>query len=308
MIELQRKLIGDSVRNKAFYEALKKAIKKGESTVLDIGSGTGFLSFLASKLGAKHVTLIEMNDLVDASQKMAKKNGIQNATFIQAHSTDLPTPKQKYDIIVSETLGNYALEENILETLQDAKRFLNKDGVMIPSALSQFACPVSSPRLYQEIDVWDTGFDIDLSTARDISLHNMYVKTIQKDDLLPQKDAIQEWDCIDLTTKNASVRKKQMEWTMMKPVTIYGIGLWWSATLIHDITISTSPLEKPTHWEQIFLPVLMPIDLQKDDVLSLSLVSDTRYAVKINLQWAVSQIRKGKIICEQKMDMRKGWC
>ncbi len=308
MIELQRKLIGDSVRNKAFRDALQKVIQKGASTVLDIGSGTGFLSFLAAKGGAKHVTLLEMNDLLEPSMRMAKKNNVHNCTFIQAHSTDLPTPKEKYDIIVSETLGNYALEENILETLSDAKRFLKKDGVMIPSAISQFACPVTSPRLYEEIDVWDTGYDIDLSIAREVSLHNMYVKTIQKDDLLEQKDAIQEWDTIDLTLKNASIRKKEVEWTLHHPVTIYGIAVWWKATLAQGVELSTSPLDAPTHWEQIFLPVLTPIDCKKDDVLSLSLTSDTRYSVKINLQWTVSHLRKGKVLDEQKMDMRKGWC
>jgi protein arginine N-methyltransferase 1 len=99
-----------------------------------------------------------------------------------------------------------------------------------------------------------------------------------------------------------------MEWNIHQSVTIYGMALWWSARLIDDVVLSTSPMEKPTHWEQIFLPVLIPINLKKDDVISLSLISDTRYEVKINLQWTVTHLRKGEIVSEQKMDMRKGWC
>ena len=53
MLELQRKLLGDRGRNAAFRKALKTAIAPGKSVVLDLGSGTGFLSFLAERLGAK---------------------------------------------------------------------------------------------------------------------------------------------------------------------------------------------------------------------------------------------------------------
>ena len=58
MIELQRKLMGDKVRNDAFHKALKKVIVPGRSVVADIGSGTGFLSFLAEDLDFRTLNLI----------------------------------------------------------------------------------------------------------------------------------------------------------------------------------------------------------------------------------------------------------
>ncbi len=53
MIEFHRLLLGDKARNDAFTKALTQVIKPGKSIVADIGSGTGYLSFIASKLGAK---------------------------------------------------------------------------------------------------------------------------------------------------------------------------------------------------------------------------------------------------------------
>ena len=41
MIEFQRKIMGDPVRNKALAEALKHVIVPGKSIVADIGSGRG---------------------------------------------------------------------------------------------------------------------------------------------------------------------------------------------------------------------------------------------------------------------------
>src|SRR3989338_510517 len=112
MIEFQRLLLGDAIRNGAFHRALKAAIVPGKTTVADIGSGTGYLSFLAEKLGAKECFLYEVSDLLDLSKALAKQNGIKRCHFFKTHSTEVKNPP-KVDLIVSETLGNYALEENI---------------------------------------------------------------------------------------------------------------------------------------------------------------------------------------------------
>ncbi len=58
MIEYQRVILGDTIRNTAFMEALEDAIEPCKTVVADIGSGTGFLAFLASKIGAKECYLL----------------------------------------------------------------------------------------------------------------------------------------------------------------------------------------------------------------------------------------------------------
>ncbi len=304
MLELQRKLLGDSVRNAAFHAALKKAIRPGKSVLLDVGSGTGFLSFLAEKLGAKECWLIESGDVGMLAEEIAHANGMTRCRFVHAHSADIPLPTS--DVVVSETLGNYALEEGIIDTLNGAKEYLKRGGTMIPCGLRQFVCPVTSPRMQRQIDVWDVGYGLDLGAARRISLQNMYVKTAKKTDLLQGGTAAQAWDEIDFTRPNDNVRDATIEWAMTKKTTVHGLLLWWEATLVPGVTLSTSPLAKPTHWEQIYLPLLSSVACAAGDVLRATLRSNTSPDVRIRLQWTVEHVRANKAIARQELDTQAG--
>jgi predicted RNA methylase len=51
-------MIGDSIRMRAYVQALRDAVKPG-SVVLDIGTGTGIFAMLASQFGAQRVYAIE---------------------------------------------------------------------------------------------------------------------------------------------------------------------------------------------------------------------------------------------------------
>jgi SAM-dependent methyltransferase len=304
MLELQRKLLGDRVRNAAFHKALKGAIAPKKSVVLDVGSGTGFLSFLAEKIGAKECWLVESGDVGMLAERLAAANGMKACRFVHAHSDDVPLPKG--DVIVSETLGNYALEEGIISTMNGARDYLKKGGLLIPSSVRQFACPVTSPRLQKEIDVWSVGYGIDMSAARRISLQNMYVKTLKKTDLMDAGKAARAWDDVDFTVENEDVREGTVEWKMKKKTVVHGIAVWWESMLAPGVKLSTSPLAKPTHWEQIYLPLLEAASCAPGDVLRITLASDTSPEVKIRLRWTTEVVRKGELRSAQESDTQEG--
>ena len=110
MIDYHRRILGDRIRNQAFAEALRRAIVPGASIVADIGSGTGYLAFLAARLGAKECHLYEQDPgLLALSKDIARKSEIKNCVFHAGYSTDVRRPPRA-DIVVSETLGNYALD------------------------------------------------------------------------------------------------------------------------------------------------------------------------------------------------------
>lgn len=309
-IELHRKLLGDHRRNEAFHAALKQLIQPGKTTVADIGAGTGFLSFLARRLGAAHCTLIEYSGTIELAQKLARQNRIDNLTFIRGHSAELRKPP-KVDLVVSETLGNYALEEFLLETLVDARRFLKAGGRIIPERLRQIAAPVFAPRLQRELDIWpEVGFDLDLSAARTVSLNNMYVKGVNPADL-GGRDCGKSWDDLDFRPQAPapdSRRTQTVRWTCaeLPAARIEGFALWWDCELLPGIDLSTSPFAPPTHWEQIYLPLLAPLDLAPDDVVELTLGSDTRPEVGVRLSWKTRQLRGGKAVQEQAQDTFRG--
>ena len=305
MLELHRLLLGDSVRNDAFVKALKKTIVPGKTVVADIGSGTGFLSFLAEKMGAKECHLYEQNpEMIALSKTLAKENGITRCHFYAGHSTEVKNPP-KADIVLSETLGNWAYEENIIETMNDARRFLKPGGTIIPQELHCFVAPVTSSRLYDELNVWDrVGHGLEFSAAKEKCMNNMYVKDIAPKDLLGTG---QEWDHLDFTKKNSSIREKTLEWKISSSTMFYGYACWWAAELITGIPLSTSPDEKPTHWKQIYLPLVDPLPVKAGRSVRLTLQSDSRYEVKINVAWGTEVLdRKGEILRSVRQDMRKG--
>lgn len=310
-IELHRKLLGDRARNKALHTALKRVISPGKSTVVDIGAGTGFISFLARQLGAKHCTLIEYSDTLLLARELARVNKIDGLSFVQAHSGEVEKPT-KADVVVSETLGNYALEEGLLETLVDARRFLAPGGTLMPCGLQQFIAPVLSSRLLREIDVWpQVGFDLNLGPARETALNNMYVKTLKPSDLGGSAKHVREWDRLSFGAgpddeQASSLRRATLEWGGLSAKTVYGFALWWRAELIPGVAISTSPFEAPTHWEQVYLPLLEPLRLQKSDTLELELLSDTRPEAGLQVAWHTTLHRKGKAVHSQQQDIGKG--
>lgn len=304
MIELQQKLLSDTLRNKAFFVALKKNIQKGKTVVADLGAGTGFLSFLASQLGAKKCFLYEYADIIHIAKKIAAQNGIKNCEFIQKHSAEVKNPPQ-VDLVISETLGNFALEENIIETMNDAARFLHPNAAIIPQKISQYAAPITSPRIFQELNIWDSiGYSLNMESAKIAALNNMYVYRLKRDDF--GKNSVHLFDHIDLYKKNSSVRKNAVQWTFQNAATIYGFGMWWKAELIPDISISTSPLEPPTHWDQIFLPLEKTLSIIKGDTLEFTIKTDTRLSVGIRVCWNIVQKRRGKKMAVISMDTEKG--
>lgn len=308
-IELHRKLLGDSARNQAFHQALKSVIRPEKTTVLDIGAGTGFLSFLAHQLGAAHCTLMEYADTLELAQTLARANGMDRLTFIQTVSLEWRR-KLSVDVVVSETLGNFALEEGFLETAVDARRFLKPGGALLPYALRQFAMPVIGDRLQREIDIWpEVGFGLDLNAARAVSLSNMYVKDVQPQDL-PSPSCAQCWDDLDLRPSRpppSSKRTHTLRWSATDlGARVAGFALWWEADLTATVKLSTSPFDPPTHWQQIYLPLLSALTLQAQDQVELTLTCDTRAEVGVRLIWQTTQLRAGQVIHQQKQDSFRG--
>jgi hypothetical protein len=212
----------------------------------------------------------------------------------------------KVDLVISETLGNYALEEGLLETLMDARRYLKPGGAILPSGLQQFVAPTCDPALQQDIDLWNgVGFGLNLDAARLISLNNLYVRRI-----LPTQLAAPGmcWDDLDFSPKAPVINSRRQQQVSFTPApqTIRGLALWWVCTLAPGIDISTAPDAIGTHWDQVYLPLLESVDIEAGDELQVTLTSDTRPTVGMRLQWRVAHRRAGKRVSEQSLDSFRG--
>ena len=312
-IEYHRTLIADRVRLEAFKAALTVLIRPGESVVCDIGTGTGILAFLASRLGARKVYAYEGAEIGAVAEKLRSHNRLRNVEMIAGRSTEVIDPPRA-DIVVSETLGNYALEEFLVETMNDARlRHLKPGGVLLPGAVEQHACPVTSSRLRDELCIWDQvgdglGIGLDLGPARVMSLNNAYVRGFAATDLLDRGKAGLRWDHLDFSQRNRLARRGTLAWTMRRAVTVHGLALWWTASLGPAVRLTTSPLAAPTHWEQLFLPTLEPISLAAGEQLIAEVSSRSSEVGGTDIAWSfAAKDAAGRQYQQQALSLAKGF-
>jgi len=308
-IEYHRTLVSDRVRNEAFYAALKAVIRPGETVVADIGAGTGLLGMMAARLGAKEVYLYETAEVAGLARDLLKLNKVRNCVLFPCHSTEMENPP-RVDVVVSETLGNYPLEEDIVATLKDArKRHLKPKGLMIPRHVRQFVSPVVSDRMHRDLVMWDSvGYGLDFTPARVMSQHNIYVRTLELGELLDGGRASVMWDEIDLTAMPPSNRKGEATFAIKSAETVYGFTIWWTAELAGDVVMSTAPDAPRTHWEQLYLPLLSPIAAKAGERVGISLRSRTTPESGTTLAWtAVHLDGRGKQLSRQALDLEKGY-
>jgi SAM-dependent methyltransferase len=305
-IEFHRRMLADRVRHDAFRAALKHAIKPGESAVADIGAGTGVLAFFARELGAREVWLYDPGPALGLAETVAARNGIDGLHFVPERSLDVEDPP-RVDVVVAEVLGNFAYEEDVLETLRDAQRFLRPGGTLIPASIEQRIAPVTADRFERDLQSWrDVGFGLDWSDAERMSRNNMYVFPIEPKDLLA--DATLSWDSLNFRGRIESRRGGRVEWQLREAHQIFGFALWWDCTLAPGVVLSTSPYAPRTHWDQIYLPLLTPIDTEAGDEIAVAIETETGGDKSgIAVRWTVRHARAGRAAAEQALSIASGW-
>jgi type I protein arginine methyltransferase len=305
-IEFHRRMLADRVRHEAFRAALQQTIRVGSSTVADIGAGTGVLAFFARELGAREVWLYDPGAALGLAEVVAARNSIDGLHFVPARSLDVADPPQ-VDIVVAEVLGNFAYEEDVLETLRDARRFLVPGGTLIPKSIAQWASPVVTNRFELDLRSWrGVGFGLDWSDAERLSRNNMYVFAIEPNDLVG--GAARAWDRLDFAGPIESRRTGTVSFKLQRPNEVYGFALWWDCLLAPGIVLSTSPYGPRTHWDQIYLPLLEPLTAQSGDEVTLRIESETGGGESgIEVRWTVGHVRRDELLAEQALSIATGF-
>jgi protein arginine N-methyltransferase 1 len=238
-----------------------------------------------------------------------KANRAKNCHLIPCHSTEFDD-RLAADVIVSETLGNYALEENIIATLADARaRFLKPGGTIIPSRIMQYVAPVTAGRIDEDLRAWQrVGHGLDLTPAQVMTLNNVYVRLLQPSELLENGTTAIVWDTVDLQRETRAKRKGQAEWRLAKPATVYGFAVWWTADLGSGISLSTGPSAPRTHWEQLYFPLLAPIKAKAREQVAVELRSSSSEDAGTHLAWTAIHRNAGDaVISRQAHDLNKGY-
>ena len=132
--------------------------------VFDIGCGSGILSIIAARLGAKSVLAIDLDPMC---VKVTKENVVMNCVSdkVKTETGNLfDIVEGKADIIVANIIA-----EIIVDMIPNIKEHLNKDGVFIASGIIESKLPIVQEALC------NNGY-----TIVDILQINGWVATISK--------------------------------------------------------------------------------------------------------------------------------
>ncbi|EIE75656.1 hypothetical protein RO3G_00360 [Rhizopus delemar RA 99-880] len=248
MLQHQQNMLQDTVRTSTYRSAIllngPKCFK--DKKVLDVGAGSGILSYFAVQAGANKVYAVEasgiakkMKKLITAASEEGKNAFLKDRLEVinaKIEDPDLPIPK--VDTIISEPIGVLLFHERMLESYIYARdHYLKPGGALFPSRDARdemFGMPVVGhfdPRsLITSPTIFDT-FSVDFSTV-----------TIQ--------------ELQDITMP--------FNWTAQYTGLMHGIAGWFDLIFAPppydqeeavdaDTTIemSTGPAAERTHWQQV---------------------------------------------------------
>lgn len=147
-------MLADQVRVDRYYEAIARAVEPG-AVVLDLGAGTGILSYFAAQK-AKEVYAVEHSSIIEIAKEICAANHIENVQFFRMNSRNFQPPA-KVDVIVHEQIaGGNPFSENMLENLIDARRRLLKPGgKIVPNQFEIFLEPVELNPNYRVPFLWE---------------------------------------------------------------------------------------------------------------------------------------------------------
>lgn len=271
---LHRSLIADTIRTERFRKAIHKVVKPGD-IVLDIGCGTGILSFFACQAGAGHVYAIEEGPIMQVAKSLAHANGFEDKiTFLSGNSSRLTLPKLA-DVLLSETLGNFGVDEAIISIVEDAKkRLLKPHARIMPSSLEMIVAAVNSPKLYDLVSFWEkSAYGFSFKEAREKAVHQAYSVNPLPEELISEPATLGEF-FLGSEFKTPSDTPEYIgsaEVRIREDGIFHGVCGWFSSVLAGKITVGNAPGAGNDHdnWMQTFFPTTRPMPVKKGEVVKI---------------------------------------
>ena len=259
-------MINDDDRNNFYLSALKTVINTN-SNVFEIGTGSALLSIMAANLGAKEINTCETNSIManTATKIIADNNLSKKINVIQKKSNDIIVGKdinKPADVLVSEIFSSNLLSEDVLPSLEDAKkRLILKDAKIIPEygsiMISLFGGDDIGKNIYTEKFENIKLKKFNSIIAKKHILHRQDLKI----DLMSNAFEAFRFDFVN--KDNFPSENKRIEITAIKKGRSYGIIQWIKLEMGNGLKHENHPtnLTKASGWQKVLYVFDDPIEL-----------------------------------------------
>jgi precorrin-6B methylase 2 len=267
--------ISSPVTMGVYRSAIRQVVRPGD-VFLDLGAGTGILSYQACAAGAARVYAVEYSDIVDLLPQFAAENGFADRIIVRKSRSFDVQLLEKADVMVASMLDSFGIDNNLLAVVLDAaRRLLKPGGAIIPRAVQLSYCPVELPDWYhRNVDCWNQlhlGFSF--RSGRALAANQTGSAKITKKSLLAVPQSFDEIVLAEVVTPKAANRNN---FRIERPGVFHALAGWFRATMAEDIFCSNSPLDPaPLPWNLFLMPLDKPAVVATGDRVEASVRADT---------------------------------
>ena len=272
MIEYHRQLLADETRTHAYRDAIRRVVRPGD-VVVDLGCGSGILSFFACEAGASRVYAIDMTHAADAASFLARHLGFADRIHVlhaDAREVELP---ERADVLVTETLGAIGLDEGITALVRDARaRMLKPDARIIPSRVAVDVVPVELSIDYARRVAWwsQPRYGLDLSAMRVFASNSIAFARIDTLAHLAQPAEVLN---VDLAHNDSPSLEGRASFTSRRNGELHGFGIYFKAALADGVSLTNCD-RRTSSWTQAFLPLEQPVRLTRGAEIDVELQTE----------------------------------
>lgn len=267
LLEYHHSMLTDKVRTEAFKSAIGQQVKPGD-VVLDIGCGSGILTYFACLAGAKRVYAVEQGPMYEMAQMLCQQNGFTDrVVFLNDWSTRVTLPELA-DVLVTETIGNIGFDEGIVSWILDAKkRNLKPNARILPRLLTLCIVPVQTKKDYDNVARWQADFyGLDFSPAKRVEANNLTWTQLNTKHFMGHPAQVLT---VDLNETQVDTFCAEQIFPVTKNGIIHGLGGWFNAEIAPGIQVTTKPHNRAPSWNHGFMPLERPLHVEVGDTVKV---------------------------------------
>lgn len=295
----QQNMMQDYIRTSTYQRAILNNMEDfKDKVVLDVGAGSGILSFFAVQAGARKVFAVEASSMAKHAECLVYHNKVSDKVVVIPGKIEEITLPEPVDVIVSEPMGYMLFNERMLETYLHAKKWLKPQGKMFPTRGDLHIAPFSDTCLYMEqlnkANFWyqQSFHGVDLSSLREAAVKEYFRQPVVDTfdvRICLAKSLRHTVDFERATESDLHCIEIPLQFSLLQSGELHGLAFWFDVAFagsVQTVWLSTGPTQPLTHWYQVRCLLESPLFVQRGQRLGGRVVlrSNRRQSYDVDIE------------------------